>query len=524
MDGPERSVRSTWDRAWLSLGLATLLIAGVALGLARFVIERGGNLAWDDADYLRRGLRLARLAQSDLILAGSEWLRERPRPPWLMAWIGASALVVGRARLDAVLIASAVLPYVGLHVAVARQSARLSSPWAAPLAVLVLASSPMGLAFGAKVMVETFLGLWVLLAIATASRFLVRPTPWLGAAFGASLGLAALTKLTVALLLPVPILAVLWRLVRSGARQRWILGLAVLLPAVLIAAPWYSQNGEAAIEFALWSSRYNQVAEARIDSEPVRQRLTALADRIVGPAALALIPAAIGACLLNRCSRGVVEPTSHPHERAAFERLTLAAAGLATLALLVPSYFDPRFLLPIGPGLAVVLAGRLGELASRQRLAVPGLLTVLALGVSGGVGELRRQPTTTTYWAAQELLDQLSARYGIQRLANIGDSPDWNVCKTALLNELRRDPDACSVLHDLSRIDPADLDRFLSRLDALIVLDPEAIPAPLAEQSPGLNRTLGGLDRRSLEARFERVEPGLAARELPPMSVFVRRR
>ena len=78
--------------------LAALLVLGLLAGL---VVRRQGNLAWDDADYLRRGLTNVRLAES----AGVWWVvpralgrvyLEQPKPPWLVAWIELGALVFSR--------------------------------------------------------------------------------------------------------------------------------------------------------------------------------------------------------------------------------------------------------------------------------------------------------------------------------------------------------------------------------------------------------------------------------------------
>ncbi len=519
--GPPRS----WTATAL-LGLAGALGLLIALGLGRFVLERSGNLAWDDAEYLRRGVRLARLAGSDGLAAVGAWLGERPRPPLLIGWIAASVLAAGRAHLPAVLVLGAVVPYALLLLAAARQAARLAGPVAAPLAVLAVAASPMGLAFGAKVMVETFLGLWVLLTLATAAAFVTRPGPARAAAFSTALGLAALTKLTVALLLPLPVLAValrLWgdrnRTDPARLRATWV---ALVAPLLLIAGPWYARNVAPAVGFAAWSSRYNVVAEGRAVSEPVAQRLHAMADRLVGWPTLGLaVLAGLGVVVARRSPEARrAEPVG---EAQVFDRLVLGSAALAAGTLLVPSYFDARFLLPIWPSLAVVLAGAVARLARTSPLAAPIAAAVLAWGLAGAATELSRQPDTTTYWAARDLIEHLVRRHGARTVANLGDCPDWNVSKTGLLNELRAEPDRCYVLYDLSRADADVLADRLGRPDALIVLDPTALPAPLLVQSPGLNRAYGVLDRGEIDAQFERLDPAVLPTDLPPMAVYVRR-
>ena len=89
--GPERLA------AWLTWALTC---ASVAL-LAIFVSARQGNLAWDDADYLRRGLTDARLATNGhaaLVIprALDRLLQEQPKPPLLVGWITLCALDRGQ--------------------------------------------------------------------------------------------------------------------------------------------------------------------------------------------------------------------------------------------------------------------------------------------------------------------------------------------------------------------------------------------------------------------------------------------
>ena len=44
---------------WASTTLLAAAILGAGGALAAYVVDRGANLAWDDADYVRRGLQLA---------------------------------------------------------------------------------------------------------------------------------------------------------------------------------------------------------------------------------------------------------------------------------------------------------------------------------------------------------------------------------------------------------------------------------------------------------------------------------
>src|SRR6516162_570342 len=81
--------RATTLRTWL-------LVFALCVSLSVLVVRREGNLAWDDADYLRRGLHNLNQAEMggrlDLVRLAGKTLGERPKPPWLVAWIEAGAL------------------------------------------------------------------------------------------------------------------------------------------------------------------------------------------------------------------------------------------------------------------------------------------------------------------------------------------------------------------------------------------------------------------------------------------------
>ena len=124
------------------------------------MLARKANLAWDDADYLRRGLTNARFAEEKgplLIVprAIDRLLLEQPKPPWLVGWIELGVHLIGRRNIDALILYSTVIPYALLMAAVTFYGRRLSGPWGGFIALLCLASSPLSLAFGGKVMVET---------------------------------------------------------------------------------------------------------------------------------------------------------------------------------------------------------------------------------------------------------------------------------------------------------------------------------------------------------------------------------
>ena len=133
-----------------------------------------------------------------------------------------------------------------------------------------------------------------------------------------------------------------------------------------------------------------------------------------------------------------------------FERLSVSSLILAVTILMIPPYFDSRFLLPLWPSTAVVLSGGspIPRPAWSPRMAVRA--AGLAVSVALSVLFLVNEPVSNTSWRAQGLIDSSVSRYGITTLANVGNIAHWNVCKTGLINELRDRPGDCFVLHDLS--------------------------------------------------------------------------
>ena len=67
-------------------------------------------------------------------------------------------------------------------------------------------------------MVETYLALWVLLVYGLTALYLIAPSRKKAAALGLVVGLALLTKLTIALFLPGPLIFGCVQALRGGAR------------------------------------------------------------------------------------------------------------------------------------------------------------------------------------------------------------------------------------------------------------------------------------------------------------------
>jgi 4-amino-4-deoxy-L-arabinose transferase-like glycosyltransferase len=361
----------------------TVMLALFILGLLSvLVLARHGNLAWDDADYLRRGLTNARLAEA----AGPLWvlpraidrlLLEQPKPPWLVGWIEFGVHLFGRKSIDRLILFSTVLPYAFLMAAVVFLGRRLRGAWGGFVALLCLAASPLSLEFGGKVMVETSLALWVLCIYGLTAFYLAAPTRGKAAALGLFVGLALLTKLTIALFLPGPLIYGCARAVRGTAGgalflKRLALSIAVCLA---VAGPWYLKNAGTTVNFAIFSSKYNELATGR-DRVPVSSRAALLANDLAGaPLFFTIAAGAIAAAFFRR--KGLqADHEGAPGQANAevyFRRMAWLGAGIAGIILLYPTYFDTRFLLPIWPVLAVAMGCWLSvQLAHSQIDALVG--------------------------------------------------------------------------------------------------------------------------------------------------------
>ncbi len=511
----------------------TWLIALVVLGfLSEIVLVRKGNLAWDDADYLRRGLTNARLAGS----AGVTWvlpraigllLLEQPKPPWLVGWIELGALVLGRRHLDLLILHATILPFAILLIAVIRIGRWLDGSAGGLLALVCLICSPYSLAFGAKVMVESSLALWVLLTYGLATFLLARPSRSCGIALGIVIGLSLLTKLTVALFLPGSMVYLLVNALRNAANRRALLRplLWSAVMCVAVAGPWYARNTVSTVKFAIFSSRYNELAEGRSDRIPTARRVGMLVRDLAGwPIAATVAAAAVAAWVTGSKAGGAGSRPSG--ERAVrqfhFTRMAWLGAGTGAVVLLWPSYFDSRFLLPIWPALAVDLGTRLRAVLTQLDFT-PKVLVGLGLAASMLAAPIAVMGETLnpTYWKTAALIDNLVARYRITNLANVGNCPWWNVCKTGLINELRDNPGDCFVLHDLTKL-PQDVARQrLSRADAVVVLERTDLAEDLLHSRPGINRGYGAIVETLIaDPRFKPVALPVID-ELPNLRVYI---
>ncbi len=511
-------------------GLLAIVILSALTGL---VLSSRGNLAWDDADYLRRGLSNARFAAAGGMLlvvprAIDRLLSEQPKPPWFVAWIELGVHAIGRSSVDLLILFSTVVPYSILMLAVVVTGRWLRGAWGGLLALVCLAASPLSLAFGDKVMVETFLALWVLLVYSLTAHFVNAPSRRIAAALGLTVGLALLTKLTTAIFLPAPLIYGCAHIVRNRALAPLVLkrlGLAVAI-CVAVAGPWYAKNAGPAVRFAFFSSRYNEVATGT-DRVPTARRAAEMLRDLAGWP----LTGTVAASVLAAAVWGWKKPREIDEQgnrgdlaRTCFTRMAWLGAGIAAAVLIFPAYFDTRFLLPIWPVLAVAI----GATVSSYGLRLPAFpKTLVGLGFAGSLVlafmSVAREPSFPTYWQTTGMIDELVKRYGVSNLVNVGNCAAWNVCKTGLMNELREDPGSCFVLHDLTRTTEARAERLLEQADGVVVLGRSDLPDAVVQLAPGLNRRYSAVVEE-LATRPDFRAVGLPAKEgLPELQVFVRR-
>ncbi len=512
---------------WILLSSSVVLLIGL-------VLVRHGNLAWDDADYLRRGLADARHASSGTTVAVmprlfARLVHEQPKPPLLVGWIALGALLTGRSQIDVLMVYSSVVPFVLLALGTVGVARRHHGPAAGLLALAFLLASPRSLSFGGKVMVESLLAFWVLLALGLASELADWPRRRTGIALGLATGLALLTKLTAVLLLAGASVPFLWWMFRPGpdrSPRRRALGWA-LVACLVVAGPWYARNARAAVQFGAFSARYNLLAEGQSRIVPAWDRLGRILGDLPGWPLIVMLGVVGFGISIGRGFKPTLEPaaTAASCSSAARFRVLVVASSLAAAGvLMIPAYFDSRFLLPLWPSVAVALGGALAEpfrgLTFRPQVAIGAALAAsLAASIAGLVGE----PASTTCWAARGLIDQIVSRYGAANLANVGNIADWNVCKTGLINELRDDPSSCFVLHDLSAETAEELRTRLPRFDAVVVLETAAFPSGFLAAAPRLNRAYPSIFS-TIEADPALVRlDGLPLEGFPPLTVYVRR-
>jgi hypothetical protein len=298
--------------------------------------------------------------------------------------------------------------------------------------------------------------------------------------------------------------------------------------SLVIAGPWYARNTVKAVKFAIFSSRFDEVSGDRSERVSTGERVAAMVGELAGwPLAATFTSATlVGSVLaLRKSSRSGDQRTELPDIQAHLSRMVWLGLGTSAAVLLYPSYFDPRFLLPIWPAVTIELGRRFHLIMDRfhatPRLLVSGGLAASLLVACAG---LVRGPSNHTYWQTASLIDHIVQQYGVATLGNVGNCIEWNVCKTGLINELRVHPADCFVLHDLTKLPPERVRPALARLDAVVVLRRTVFPESQFHYSPGLNRSYGAIvENLTQDPQFVLV-PTPAKEGLPHLSVYVKGR
>jgi hypothetical protein len=297
-----------------------------------------------------------------------------------------------------------------------------------------------------------------------------------------------------------------------------------------VAGPWYARNLLEALRFGISSSRFNLDVEGSREILTVPARLLVLLAELPGWP-LAVLLGAMGVYVALKKLPGGESGAKCDDARSRqglarrFRTMVLASTLVAAVVLMFPSHFDSRFLLPLWPALSVVSSE---ALAKAFRVQAPWQRYIagsaLAASFAAAAVGLSRERVSTTCWDAGRLIDELVARHGISNLANVGNTENWNVCKTGLINELRENPADCFVLHDLSAETAEGLRSRLGRFDAVVVLADTAIPDGYQKAWPTLNRGLNAI-AGIIESDPELVVADrLPQKGVPPLKVFIRDR
>src|SRR6266536_3555685 len=249
-----------------SLAIAAVVVAF----LAYIVFATQAGLSWDDADYVESALNWARLIQE-----GSRPINSGGRPPLLTLWLLPWALLFGPDHPLPLLYPGTVVPFACALAGVALACSWLGRSRVAPYALACLSAAPLALAYGGKVMVETFLGLWVLLALAAAARTLEKPTIRIALALGVFIGLALLTKLSAAVFLSCPALYFLvrWLIANRPAKQKGIVLATAVAGLVATAGPYYARRYRIVLAHAAYASHFDELAMLNPDTSPRVNRL-----------------------------------------------------------------------------------------------------------------------------------------------------------------------------------------------------------------------------------------------------------
>ncbi len=409
---------------WLGMVAACVCFGFLAASLA---VARLGGLAYDDANYLERGLYHARQighrpAWQWPIRLPYSLTFEGPKPPFFHGWLAATALVLGgKEHVELWVGFSVGVPWALLCLLVA-WGIRSWSVSSVGIALGALHGMPGLVALMPLAMVEVWLAVWVLAALLLLEWWFERPTPLRAGVFGVAVGLAFLTKLTAGMFLVPGLLAALlvgyqMRLLNG---QHWATLPWSIPPALLFAGPWYANWGLRAWEFGHWSANW----EAWAISRPWWVRTLELPLEVVGP----LLLVATGLLLWSGAGK-----------LSCFDKHQLSTLLFASVpALLFVSCqlnSDPRFWAAGLGWLPVVLARYweqsrtlIGRTCS-EAVSIAALFLVViaaASSVSRGWREATSASRTDLRQLAQFLKGEIVPKAPNGVLCTLGGIPHWN--------------------------------------------------------------------------------------------------
>ena len=208
------------------------------------------------------------------------------------------------------------------------------------------------------------MSLWVLLIFYSMAALIDRPSSASALLLGTALAMALLTKLTIALLLPGAALYSLYGYLRrhpiDAVFARAIA--CVVLPVFVLAGPSYLRNGRSAVNFAFFSARFTEFGFGGVIT-PRGQRLIGIAGSVCGwPLFLFVIAVGLWSYFPRRGSMMLPDGAGR-----SFIKVTTSGFALGAAILLLPSYFETRFLLPAWPAMAIVVGALLQRFISESR-------------------------------------------------------------------------------------------------------------------------------------------------------------
>jgi hypothetical protein len=521
------------DIILIGIGVATLV--GI---VTVFVINREGDIAWDDAEYLYQSFEAAQMARDKgtweplraIKYASQVYHEPHIKPTFLHAWIAQSWLLFGGRSIIPVLVFSTAVPTGLLAVGVIAVAWRLFGSRVALLSSLCLGISPMMLYLNAHVLVETFLSLWILLIFYYVSILIEQPNSITALLLGAAIAMAFLTKFTVPVLLLGAVLyasyACLHRRLIDTTFARVIA--CIVLPVIVLAGPWYFRNGRSVVWHAHWSSRFETNFTGGAIT-PRGERLIHMTEDLFGwPLFIAVI--VVGLWTFWPRQRGMIPPGGAGRS---FIKVATSGAAFGAAILLLTSHFESRFLLPVWPAMAIVIGALLqGFMSEGRPWRSVATASVLAIGLGCSITSLYGQPRRVTYWNLGGVIQRLAANPNIRTLGVLGDTADWNVNKVRLIADLNKvrwtgvqkyKQQGCLMFVSLQTLSPDEVKRELDRIDALAFLDRRQIPDHVFRDAPLINRGYAIIDQ-ALRERADRFAEVEADPEVPRRyHIYVRR-